>query len=422
MKKLKYAIILLIILILIISAILLMFRNTSNNGGSQEVPEISYIPLEKEENISSFLLANELVSNWFSYISQKDDRIDNREAAFSLLDEKYIDNNKITKDNIFIFFNQYSNYKNYSSKDMYTRQINNREDYTNFFVYIEGIVRTEEGNSDIYILMKQDLSNQTYSIQFLTESEYKKYISNDQIEVTKFEINNKEYNKLYTKTVSDYELCLTHMNDYSNIVKSNLNEAYLLINEEYRNKRFGTFEKFKEYVDNNEEFFKNGSFIEYLVEYFEDYDQYYCKDINDNMFIFREKYPMQYKVILDTYTLDLPEFLEQYNNTNNQGKTALNIQKFFQAINAKDYSYAYSKLADSFKNNYFKTEEEFENYMKNTFFNYNKVEYVNFSVEGNVNVYSLIITDQTGENINKLSVNIIMQLNEGTDFIMSFGS
>ena len=38
----------------------------------------------------------------------------------------------------------------------------------------------------------------------------------------------------------------------------------------------------------------------------------------------------------------------------------MNIDKFFQMINRQDYDAAYNCLAQSYRNNYFTTEEEFE--------------------------------------------------------------
>ena len=127
---------------------------------------------------------------------------------------------------------------------------------------------------------------------------------------------------------------------------------------------------------------------------------------------------MEYTLILDTYTIDLPEFLEKYNNSTDQQKVALNIDKFMQAINAKDYKYAYNCLADSFKNNYFKTQEEFENYAKENFYSSNNVEYNEFDTQGDVYTYSVILTDkETSEQKNKT---FIVKLEEGTEFVLSF--
>ena len=40
---------------------------------------------------------------------------------------------------------------------------------------------------------------------------------------------------------------------------------------------------------------------------------------------------MKYTVILDTYTIDLPEYIEKYNKANDQQKTAYCINKFMRS-------------------------------------------------------------------------------------------
>ncbi len=146
--------------------------------------------------------------------------------------------------------------------------------------------------------------------------------------------------------------------------------------------------------------------------------EYICLDQYGNYYIFTENAIMDYTVILDTYTIDLPEFTEKYDNGTEQQKVALNIDKFMQSINAKDYKYAYGCLADSFKNNYFKTQEEFENYARENFYESNTVGYNEFNTQGDVYTYSVILTDKnTGEQKTKT---FIMRLGEGTNFEMSF--
>ena len=157
---------------------------------------------------------------------------------------------------------------------------------------------------------------------------------------------------------------------------------------------------------------------QYLKTKEPDYTQYVCVDQNGNYYIFRETSAMNYTVILDTYTIDLPEFLEKYNTASDQQKVALNIDRFMQAINDKDYKYAYNCLADSFKNNYFKTQAEFESYVKKNFYENSDIKYNEFKTQQDLYTYSVIFTDKkTGEKKNKT---FVMQLGEGTKFVLSF--
>ena len=129
---------------------------------------------------------------------------------------------------------------------------------------------------------------------------------------------------------------------------------------------------------------------------------------------------MKYNIILDTYTIDLPEFIEKYNKGNDQVKVGMNIEKINNALNDQDYNYIYEKLDDSFKNNNFNTYQKFVEYAKSNFFKANEIEYEQFSKEGNTFIYELKLKSSEDENASTKNMTIIMQLLEDTNFVMSF--
>jgi len=103
---------------------------------------------------------------------------------------------------------------------------------------------------------------------------------------------------------------------------------------------------------------------------------------------------MKYEVILDTYTIDIPEFVTKYNASTPQEKVILNLNKFMLALNDKDYKTAYNMLAPSFRTNNFSTLAEFEEYAKTYLFENNKFEYTKFGNEaGTYYTYEVRITD-----------------------------
>jgi len=129
---------------------------------------------------------------------------------------------------------------------------------------------------------------------------------------------------------------------------------------------------------------------------------------------------MQFSIILDTYTLDLlPELLETQNSNNVQDRVYLNIKNFTDSINAKDYRYAYNKLSPGFKSNNFPTLQSFENYIISTWYSRNNIKHVNYSEEGGLHLYD--IKFENAENgLETVTRTIIMQIQEGTDFVLSF--
>lgn len=227
-----------------------------------------------------------------------------------------------------------------------------------------------------------------------------------------------ECNEFSIINISTNELVQMYFNKYINNALQDIEQVYNLLNIEYREKKFGNIEEYKKYVENNKEMIIGNKLASYQTQKNGDNTRYICIDKNGKYYIFDETAIMEFTVILDAYTLDLPEFIEKYTSATEQQKVALNIEKFMQAINDKSYYYAYNCLADSYKNNYFKTQEEFENYVKENFYSNNTVGYNQFSQEGEVYTYSVVLTNkETGEQMNKT---FIVKLEEGTDFVLSF--
>ena len=129
---------------------------------------------------------------------------------------------------------------------------------------------------------------------------------------------------------------------------------------------------------------------------------------------------MNYKVLLDIYTLDLPEFIERYNRANNGERAGLNLQRAFDAINNKDYEYVYNKLDDTFKENNFSTLNEFEEYITENFYYSNNVTYSNYKSSGGLHMYDATIVDAENEKSSPITKTFIIKLLDGTDFTMSF--
>lgn len=234
------------------------------------------------------------------------------------------------------------------------------------------------------------------------------------------EIEKYDYNQYVTKVIGDQDMVNIYFNDYRYYLIYHTEEAYNLLNEEYREKKFGNLETFQAYVNQNMDQIFNSSVDSFTVSNWDDGKQYVITDKDGKYYIFQESVVMDYSVILDTYTIDLPEFIEEYNNSTEEEKVLLNLQKVFEAINQQDYAYVYEKLDETFKANNFATLEEFTNYVQENFFSQNSVSASNPESQGNIYLYEITISDATGENTNTITKTFVMQLQEGTDFVMSF--
>ena len=96
----------------------------------------------------------------------------------------------------------------------------------------------------------------------------------------------------------------------------------------------------------------------------------------------------------------------------------MNTDKLIKAINRKDYDYIYKKLDQNFAANNFGSLEKFENYMNQNLNAIYEATYYNSSKENNV--YVQPVTLKVKDSDEQKSLNIIMKLKEGTDFVMSF--
>ena len=217
------------------------------------------------------------------------------------------------------------------------------------------------------------------------------------------------------------------MTMYKALMLSNTNEAYKYLDNEYRNLKYGSLQEYKDFIISNNDDINDFEMKAYSING----NRYVCKDGKDNFYIFNVNKVLDYTVVLDTYTVDLPEFTEKYNKVSAQEKVALNINKVITALNDKDYKYIYNKLADSFKDNYFNNEEELKEYLSNKLYDNNEINFGKFSDEGNgIYTYEIELSEISneneaaqegkGDNFARIKMNIVMQLKEGTDFVMSF--
>ena len=133
---------------------------------------------------------------------------------------------------------------------------------------------------------------------------------------------------------------------------------------------------------------------------------------------------MDLSILLDTYTIAIPEYEEKYEESNQAQKTAYCIDRFVKILNSENYTLAYKLLATSFKNNYFPTQESFEQYAKENLLGKTSVKYLEFKNEGELYcTYSVMLQEpMEDEQIseNAIEKTFILKLNEGTDFELSF--
>jgi len=413
--KRSIIIISIIILIILISIILINIRKELLRK-QQEKKEIEIAEQVKVEDIEienkklTYLNVNSIMDKVFSYVSEG-----NSKALVNLLDKDYLRKNNITEENILTILSNYNDISSYFTKEIYLKEIAQRQNINGKYLYAKGIIRKNSLEEDIYLLIKQDLVNSTYSISILNKTEFSnKGKENEEITIAK-----NSYNTIYSNGISDYKLCFTYLNDYLNTVKNNPKHGYDLLDKEYRNKRFGSLENYIEYINSIETRLTDVVLTQHSVEKGEELTQYICVDQFGTYYIFNQQKMMNYTLMLDTYTIEQPNFLTKYNEANTIERAGYNIQKCIEAINNKDYNYVYNKLDKEFKNNNYNTIESLKTDIESKLFESNKVRLDSSLNEGYTYIYRLTIIDSQ-DNLKEQNMTFIMQLTEGTDFVMSF--
>lgn len=440
MKKIKILIILIciIILILIIALICLSLKHKKEEKkhlsvqGDKEVAGIRNV--YKVDSKSIIYSIDNCIKK---YLSNIDNNLNT--ALYNILDKEYIQKNNIKIDNVIESVNYFAN-KKYTIKEIYYLDARSQIPYI-----VSGQLYDNNNIENKYFIVIFDVRNETFSIKEVDEEIYNQY-KNGLIYYTESSIEKNDYNELSNSILSDEDLIKSIFYDYIENVVYFPTYAYKTLNNEYSKKRFKDYEEYKSYLKNNidnfrliemnrakkstdfesqEEYSKYFSekyfagLRKYQVNKNAELSQYICIDGNGNYYIFNLYEDFSYDVILDTYTIELQQFIQKYNNSNIQEKVALNIDKFFKAINDMNYRFAYSCLADGFKKNKFQSQSNFEDFIKNNLFNKNNIEYKSFKNEGETYIYNIVVKNANKES-EKKNIQIIMKLNEATDFVMSF--
>lgn len=229
-----------------------------------------------------------------------------------------------------------------------------------------------------------------------------------------------EPNYFEIQGMTDEQMAEYYLFRYKDDIIYNPKELYNKLDQTYKEKKFRNLEEFTSYINENKKILADIKLSKYKVNKYDDHTEYICLDQYGNYYIFKETAVMNYTVQLDTYTIDSEEFLNKYNNGEDQLKVGMNLEKIFQALNRKDYEYIYEKLNKEFRTNNFPTLEEFKKYIEENFFNINNVSYGNFESKSGSYIYELNITDATEEDEYTIEKNFIVKLGEGTDFEIAF--
>lgn len=419
-KKIGFLIVILLIFIIVLTIFIVSKKNIVGNDAQEgksdpiileDKNKLTYI----DNRPDAFLLEN-LVKRYINYIVDED-----KTKVIDILPTNILEENNITENNVLEFAKdkqvKYSQNYDIIIDEIYVLRENFEKE--NYLIKINYFNLDNKTKYKTNIIIQLDRINETFQIlpsEYLKDKGYDKLKIGDSFNIEIPDIQAKKYNTYKLTPVGMDVIVQKYFETFLLYVQYDLEDSYNLLDEEYKEKRFGDVSNYKKYLETVK---LNETYItKYKADEYDNYTQITCIDQNNNYYILKEIAPMKYKVILDRYTIDIPEFIEKYNNSNDLEKASLDIEKVFEAINHKDYKYVYDKLDSKYKENNFKTLEEFEKYAKEQFFEINKISAKNPEQKTDICIYDIEIEDETGNN--KKEKSFAIKLKDGTDFSMSF--
>lgn len=443
----KILIVLIVIVILIVILIMVKIYDIKNNSNKEINNNIELEEIQNDNNFeemnsfNTYYSVKEIINTYMNSIKEfngdseiefgklkenkettienlQNDAIDN---IYDTLADEYVKECNITKEKIKNQISKYKKQGNYTEdidyniniKYMYYKSITENLD----IVFIEMNIDNYDDDRVILELDKKNSTYMLYGTEYIDKYQYNKNTDINILKINREEIEEKNYNIFQVMNVDNKYIVNQLFLDYQKNMKNQIELAYSLLDDDYKNKKFGEINNFKKYIQENNEIVENATLSKYMVNQYEDYTEYVCIDDIGRYYIFILKTPINYKVLLDTYTVDLNEFIEKYNSGDERDKVGMNIEKIKNAINDKDYEYVYSKLNENFKKNKFNNEENLSEYLKKNLYDQNEIEYLDFKQEGNIYIYNIKIKSNSNEEKN---ATIVMNLLQNTDFEMSF--
>lgn len=432
-KKITCAILICIFIIIAIICVLIKINNknensqiTNNNVISDKNIFEEESKFEKVKSMQEYYTTINCIQDYLKTIYEFEIKIDYQDiglteptqksdeeiskSLYNILDKQYLNKNNISTKNIKNSVELIKNMPAFKVNEMYKKQ-----QTENICIYIvKG--KYKENDTKLYIV-SIDTLNSSYSIQPIMD----KYENLNDLDVD-FEINSIEKNidnAVRTANMNEQIICRYYLMDYKNKLKNDKEAAYTQLNKEYREKRFPTNGIFEEYLTDNKECIEKITLDKYKCEEKEGYTEYICQDKYGNTFIFEATAAMEYTVQLDTYT-SYDAYINKYKKESDEQKVVLNIGKFIEMINTKNYIGIYNHLDEQFKNENFEDYETFKKYIQNNFFEFNQMNYQKEDKYGDEYIYKIVVTEKNTDNKKQIEKQIVVKLQENNEFVMSF--
>lgn len=281
MKKddIKTFITILIICALIVGVVLIL--NRKNNSEKLEVVN----------DYNSFFTTTNYVNNFLSY--SKDSS-----KLYDVIYSKYIDDNNITKDNIFDYIKSYQGDVSIKVTAMKYVKVKG-----NYIYYVKGklyqstfdSVELLEDNFEVVVLV--DINTSSYGIYPIDDNDYKDIINS----IKRIKIENNSNNIVKTSSsISKEQICVVYLSDYIDKLNNDISSAYEVLSNSMK-ERYVSLDDFRLYINNNLNKITTDA-DKCSLENVKNKRVYTVLDKNSNKYVFVEDNIMNYRV--DFYLYD----------------------------------------------------------------------------------------------------------------------
>lgn len=294
-------------------------------------------------------------------------------------------------------------------------------------IYIYGrlFYNNYSNNKTMYIILNTNYDNMLYDEKIekdgITKTKYDSIIANLKEQTTTTKLSSYDSSKKFTlKNATDEDIITRYLEYYQNMVLYDTKDAYDLLNEDYKNKRFGSYNSFEEYVNDYNQTIENLTLEKYGMSYGETTTKYIAQDTKENYYTFECKSVLDFDIQLDNYTIEIDDYKAKYNALTDQQKAAICLSNVIQMINTKDYENLYKKVDETFRSKNFPTIDEFKNYINNRYYYYNIVSNTQARMDSNIYVLSFDISSGNNTSAETKKANLLIQLVNDTEFKISF--
>lgn len=227
------------------------------------------------------------INNFINYVSNNDDI-----GVYNLLDEKYIEENNISYDNVLEYVDDYPRMSSFKANSIeYVKLGSNVTLY-----YVKGDVYQNDFESerlvdeDVSIVLINDFDNLSFSI-YPVEDNYKSVIND--LKRVNVEVN--DYNKIVNTDLIDKEqVCVLYYSDFMNMLMNNIEKSYDYLSDDMKN-RYTTTDSYIDFVNGNNDLFSTNA-DKCRVDEVDEKRVYSVIDENGNEYSFTEESVMNYKV------------------------------------------------------------------------------------------------------------------------------